>query len=93
VEGEGVVEDVVDQEVVGGHAEFSAAVVVVAVGRDDGVQLHLGTRTHTHTHAHTHTHTHTHVSIGYAVGGWGVTRRTFLVDGGTDRWVGRYRSL
>ena len=45
IEREGVVEDVVDQEVVGGNAKFSTAVVVVAVGSDDGVQLHLSTDT------------------------------------------------
>lgn len=45
IEREGVVKSVVDQEVVGGDAELSAAVVIVAVCRDDGVQLHLSTDT------------------------------------------------
>lgn len=45
IEREGVVENAVDQEVVGRDAKFSTVVFIVAVGRDDGVQLHLSTVT------------------------------------------------
>lgn len=41
VEREGVVEGVIKQEEVRGDTELPALVVVVAVGRDDGIQLHL----------------------------------------------------
>lgn len=45
-----IVVDAVDEEEVRRHAEFAAVVIVAAVARDHGVQLHLQNITHTHTH-------------------------------------------
>lgn len=56
VECEGVVDGIVKQEEVRGDAELSALVIVIAMGRDDGVQLHLEVGGHTVSCSNTQWH-------------------------------------